>query len=110
MQYIKVSWKHQRNDQPIFLYGEIDDEQWETRHIEVYVDGSYTFTDGDIKVGKNIFLVESRMDEKMLDMNFKDENEEVRLDYIGQSEFEDIWRAAQAYAESKKLPIEKYTG
>ena len=39
------------------IYGEIDDNLWETRRVEIYEDGSYRYTDGKEKVG-DIYLAE----------------------------------------------------
>lgn len=45
MQYIKVIWKHNFEDEPIEIYSELDDERMETRKIELYRNGSIGFAD-----------------------------------------------------------------
>ncbi|MEM1166282.1 MAG: hypothetical protein AAGI30_08330 [Planctomycetota bacterium] len=39
MKYIKVVWKHECPDDPIWLYSEIDDKLWEVRKVEKFGDG-----------------------------------------------------------------------
>lgn len=45
MQYIKVMWKHDFEDEPIEIYSELDDVRMETRKIELYKNGSIGFAD-----------------------------------------------------------------
>ncbi|MBY0568278.1 MAG: hypothetical protein K2P70_13265 [Hyphomonadaceae bacterium] len=39
MSYIRVAWRHSSIDEPILLYGELDDDRWEVRKVEVFRDG-----------------------------------------------------------------------
>jgi len=39
MNYIRVRWKHSDPDFPILLYSELDEERWEIRKVEIFVDG-----------------------------------------------------------------------
>lgn len=39
MEYLKVEWMHQWDDEPIVIYSEIDDCRRETRKIEVFRNG-----------------------------------------------------------------------
>jgi hypothetical protein len=45
MIYIKVRWKHDDPNNPILLYGEMDDERWEVRKVEVFPNGSFGYAD-----------------------------------------------------------------
>jgi len=40
MEYLKVSWLH-HEDEPVYLYSEIDPQRFESRKIEIYPDGSF---------------------------------------------------------------------
>lgn len=37
--YFACRWHHSSEDQPVELYGELDEGRWELRKIEVYRDG-----------------------------------------------------------------------
>lgn len=43
MQYLKVQWIHEFEDEPALICPEYDDEGWETRKTEVYRDGRYGY-------------------------------------------------------------------
>lgn len=56
MQYIKVKWIHQPNNDPVLLYSELDDGRWEVRKVDVFADGhmqyaSSTTSTGDAALG-----------------------------------------------------------
>ncbi|MDR3612692.1 MAG: hypothetical protein P4L53_03945 [Candidatus Obscuribacterales bacterium] len=46
MRYIKVKWKHDFEDEPIWLYSELDDARFETRKVEIFNNGECGFDDG----------------------------------------------------------------
>jgi hypothetical protein len=103
MKYYKITWEHNFETDPLFIFGEINDKLWETRRVEIYRDESYRYTDGKKKVG-NIYLAENKMDEKLLNVNGKSERESVHIDYISKDEFERVWNTAKQYAIDKKIP------
>jgi hypothetical protein len=39
MKYIRVNWHHSDPTDPIVLYSELDDNNWEVRKVEVFDDG-----------------------------------------------------------------------
>jgi uncharacterized protein DUF6881 len=39
MKYVRVGWKHQHADEPVILYGELGDDRFEVRKVEVYRNG-----------------------------------------------------------------------
>ena len=43
--YIKVLWKNSMIDEPIRVFSELDSENWETRKVEIYRDGSQGYAD-----------------------------------------------------------------
>lgn len=46
MRYIKIRWKHSFDNDPVIIYSEIDDNDWEVRKVEVFKDGNLGFSDG----------------------------------------------------------------
>jgi len=44
--YLRVEWLHERADDPIRLFSELDEERWEVRKVEVYRDGRVTYAWG----------------------------------------------------------------
>lgn len=45
MRYLKVVWRHDSDDYPIEIYGELDDEGYEVRKVEVYRNGHHDYAD-----------------------------------------------------------------
>jgi len=43
MKYIKVKWIHDFPDEPVWIYGELSDDSWETRKVEIFPDGTAGF-------------------------------------------------------------------
>lgn len=43
MTYIKVQWIHDFQDEPIFLYSELDSKRKEIRKVEVYKNGKFGY-------------------------------------------------------------------
>jgi hypothetical protein len=43
MNYIKVKWRHNLPDDPVWIYSELDEQRWEARKIEIFADGQYGF-------------------------------------------------------------------
>ena len=39
MNYIKVRWIHDDQNEPILLYSELDSDRWEVRKVEIFADG-----------------------------------------------------------------------
>jgi hypothetical protein len=38
MTYIKVLWIHKNKDEPIELYSELDEDRYETKKVEIFID------------------------------------------------------------------------
>jgi hypothetical protein len=49
--YLRVAWKHHDTRDPIVLYHEIDDERWELRKVDVWLDGRLTYADANRRTG-----------------------------------------------------------
>ena len=45
MKYIRLYWIHDRRDMPVWLISELDDENWETRKVEIWRDGTKGYAD-----------------------------------------------------------------
>jgi len=86
MEYIKVAWIHDFDDEPILLYSELDDGRNEIRKIEVYRDDSFGIASKDFEFGGTLLGLEPvpSIDE------IKDDAQFVPY-LIDGDEFEDIW-------------------
>lgn len=43
MEYLKVKWYHQHQDEPIEIYSELNPERWEIRKVEIFRDGDTSY-------------------------------------------------------------------
>jgi len=86
MEYMKISWLHRFEDEPVCLYSEIDAMRFENRKIEIYPDGSFGIANCNFHFGGTA-LSDAVMPEI----------EDIRGDklfipeLISQAEFELIW-------------------
>lgn len=53
MEYIKVRWIHDHEDEPILLYSELDHDRFELRKVEVYEDGSAGWASSEVGISSN---------------------------------------------------------
>ncbi|GAA4859612.1 DUF6881 domain-containing protein [Kitasatospora terrestris] len=51
MQYLKVLWRHDSNDEPIVILSEIGEDGYERRKVEMFRDGSVGFADSSQSLG-----------------------------------------------------------
>ncbi|SFW85461.1 DUF6881 domain-containing protein [Chitinophaga sancti] len=51
MRYLKVKWIHDEIDDPVLIYSEIGDDDYEQRKIEVYPDNSFGLASLDFEFG-----------------------------------------------------------
>ncbi|AJQ94835.1 DUF6881 domain-containing protein [Gynuella sunshinyii] len=50
MQYLKIKWLHEFEDEPVLIYSELTDDRSEIRKVEVFPNGDYGYAyDGGIK-------------------------------------------------------------
>jgi len=91
MKYVKVRWIHTSSDQPVMLYSELNDENWELRKVEVYADGRADFADREEQSGSTKLGIEPLppLEEIAADPEF----EPV---VISAEEFEAAWESAKA--------------
>ncbi len=88
MKYIKVKWIHQSNGDPIDLYGEIGDDMYEVRKVEVFGDGSLGYAD-EKNQSKDTIL-------GGIPISYEEikSQPEFRLTEIAKEEFEVLWNKA----------------
>jgi hypothetical protein len=87
VRYIAVEWRHDDPDDPVTLYSELDEEQWEVRKVEVCRDGRCGFADSKIESGGTGLgqLPVPPFNEIVADPQFV-------LREISPEEFEEVWR------------------
>lgn len=49
--YLRVRWKHSNSEEPVLLYSELDEERYEVRKVEQFIDGRMTYADGRYSSG-----------------------------------------------------------
>ncbi len=86
MKYIKIKWIHTFDDEPVWLYSELDDEGRETRKVEVFPDQTIGFASSTEKTEKTFLAFEPlpSVDEIAADPQFEPEE-------ISRLEFKEIW-------------------
>jgi hypothetical protein len=83
-----VKWKDASPDEPILLYGELDDERWEVRKVEIFRDNSKIYASeteshGDIELSYEPIPTLAEINE----------NPQFEACEISQDEFEKVWEA-----------------
>jgi hypothetical protein len=86
MKYIKVKWIHNYENEPIWLYSELDDNSWETRKVEIFPDGTAGFASQNECVGTTRLAITPlpSLMEIALDPQFYPV-------IISHQDFEDVW-------------------
>lgn len=51
MKYIRLYWIHDRRDMPVWLISELDEENWETRKVEIWRGGAKGYADRQTSFG-----------------------------------------------------------
>ncbi|MET2523852.1 DUF6881 domain-containing protein [Ralstonia pseudosolanacearum] len=89
MIYVCVRWIHAIPSEPVFIYSEIDPDNFELRKVEVYADGRMGFSDGTNFAGESMLSTEPlpSLQEISTDPQFVPGE-------ITQEEFEMMWSAA----------------
>jgi hypothetical protein len=88
--YERVEWVHDHEDEPSFLYLELDTERRETRKIEVFKDGSSAKVSRDTPESGST-LLSSYPTPSREEVNGR---EEFHGREISAPEFEDLWNAS----------------
>jgi Domain of unknown function (DUF6881) len=89
MKYIKVKWIHSLPDEPVWLYSELNDDQWETRKVELFADGTKGYANHSETCGTTKLSIEPlpSLEDIASDPQFVPE-------IITRQEFEDVWVSA----------------
>ena len=93
MPYIKVARRHDRRDEPIVVYSELDDNRRETRKVEIFGRGPAGYASGDRSSGSTTLRAEAVPDLSAMPPDPKSRREE-----ISKREFEEVWRRATRMA------------
>ncbi|MFE4858566.1 DUF6881 domain-containing protein [Streptomyces sp. NPDC056670] len=91
MEYIRIDWLHDFEDDPVTYYSEIDDGRWEVRAVREYRDGRLEWADG-LRASGDIGLAElpfPQLEEISIQSDFNAIAIEV-------SEFERLWNMARS--------------
>ena len=90
--YERLEWIHHHEDEPHFIYSELDDERYETRKIEFFADGRLVKVSEDRPERGSTGLA-------VLPMPSVEEvnairAEEFHAEEIGPAEFENLWKSS----------------
>lgn len=88
MNYIYVSWKHSAPDEPVVLYSELDEERWEVRKVEIFMDGHKDYA-GESDSSGSLWLGEAAVP-GLEEIN---SSPEFEASEISRAEFEKIWES-----------------
>ena len=86
MRYLQVRWSHALPNEPVEIYGELDDTGWEIRKVEIFADGAIGFASCSEESHSTILGEKPwpPLEEIADDPQFKPEQ-------ISKEEFERIW-------------------
>lgn len=88
MKYIKIHWIHNFDNEPEYIYSEIDNQGYETRKIEIYKNGYYIIYSESINSDR---LTEGKYP-SLEELTFKDKFETMQALEIRKEEFYKIWK------------------
>ena len=90
MEYLKILWKHNHRDEPVWLYHEIDDDRWERRKVEIFADGTVGHaSEGETRGGSML------SSEPLPPMEEIQKDSEFSPLVISKEEFENVWDKRQ---------------
>ena len=87
MRYFKVHWVHSFEDEPEYIYSEIDEEGYETRKIELFKNGKHILYSDHINSDR---LTEGKYP-SLTELNYGNEAETMHTAEISNDEFTMIW-------------------
>lgn len=94
LEYLMMDWKHDKKKYPVKIYVEIDDQRYETRKIEVFLEGKIGFAFLDVEFceaeGGDTGLGDQKMPElqKLLSRN----DTVLKTTIISKEDFELLWK------------------
>ena len=86
MKYMKVDWIHSFKDEPVKIYGELNETMDEQRKIEVFLDGSYGYAVLDGAEHRS-FVSEAKWATK----EEIEKDSQFQVSCISKKEFEEVW-------------------
>jgi hypothetical protein len=89
MMYMRVKWIHAIPSEPVYIYSEVDPDQWERRKVEIYADGRMGFADCNHSVEGSMLSMEPlpSLNEIAADSQFDPAE-------ISKEDFDAVWAAA----------------
>ena len=89
MRYQRVHWVHEVADEPVVLYAELDDDGWEVRKVDQYIDGRL------VRAGPSEESGGTRLSEAPV-LTIAEINQDVQFaaGAISPDEFERVWSDA----------------
>jgi hypothetical protein len=91
MRYIRLHWIHDHRNMPVWLISELDDENWETRKVEIWRDGTKGYADRETSYGST-----GLGGVPMPPFHDIAELPQFGLEEISRSEFEAAWEARKS--------------
>ena len=88
--YVRGEWFHDFEDEPRFIYSELDDEGYELRKIEVFKDGSIGNASTDNPESGSTALADVAYP-SIEEINAQ---KEFHMEEISAAEFEDLWKSS----------------
>lgn len=89
--YIFVRWLHSLLDEPVEIYSEVDDNRWEKRKVERFLDGQLAYASVDHKTEKTALSLEPLP--TLTEINSDPQFQAIE---ITRARFESIWDEATA--------------
>jgi hypothetical protein len=90
--YERLEWIHDHEDQPRFIYSELDDERYETRKIAVFKDGRMVKVSVDHSGGGSKGL--AMLPVPSIEETNAITEEKFHASEISAAEFEDLWSSS----------------
>jgi uncharacterized protein DUF6881 len=88
--YVRLEWIHDHEEEPRFIYSELDDERYETRKIEVFKDGRTVKVSEEHPESGSTGLADLAYP-SLEEINAQ---EEFHMEEITAAEFEDLWNSS----------------
>jgi hypothetical protein len=89
VRYQRVTWHHDRDDEPLVLWSEIGDDDYERRKVDVYRDGRLDYADENASTGTT-----ELGDQKVSPLHEINADDDFTATQVTRSEFDAIWHEA----------------
>ncbi len=91
MEYMRIDWNHDFDDEPVTMFLEIDNNQFERRRLEIFRDGSTGLAESVEDHGRTQlgWLEVPPAEEISAEAGFS-------AKIISKTDFENVWRAANS--------------